>query len=589
MVENSENLQSQESPSYEQSLLKIANEISQLDKWTDNNDKARENLNAKLDDSFLKSFNDYLRNKGIDSTNDVLIFNFSVSIKGVLEKHKSEPDFSEKYKNIIALAKTLNIQISTESWEVLDQWKKEMPKYPLSESAKTPLDPEDLWKDGEWNDKKTEWVFYEDGKRVESPDWVNSIKQSLWDLKWKLAPLLAENSKYKDNSDLKSINKLIDEFWIIVKNPIESNVQKLQKLIFDNLDNEEEKQDFNKKNKFNSETRQFDWKFWKSTLSWLNKVLSKISEYLNGVEESVKADNNVPTANPDVAPAPVNNPTDDKPEAAPESKPTDVEPAFIGGKYYPVMKNTSELSGKLNFNNAVFFSSNPAVNVDQGQNNWQDVKLDPVESTWLYNKLWERMYYMKYWDSIYQVTIDSNWNLNPIGQNANSKVDVLFKNNKSCINYIVNKLPDAIKGKCNILRNGKDYAIRPIGINHWLTLEPMMLNGNWVSEDVSQCLALLNFTNYLLNNNNIDDLSFKNKHPDLKLDDDWNLQVRINKRDKYNKDKQKWYTINDQVKARFWLNEITNKVFEKFIKYNNGEHWKDDWDKKKWNRHYKQI
>jgi hypothetical protein len=68
-----------------------------------------------LDDSFLKSFSDYLRNKGIDSTNGMLIFNFSVSIKGVLEKHKSEPDFSEKYKNIIALAKTLNIQISTES------------------------------------------------------------------------------------------------------------------------------------------------------------------------------------------------------------------------------------------------------------------------------------------------------------------------------------------------------------------------------------------------------------------------------------------------------------------------------------------
>jgi hypothetical protein len=101
----------------------------------------------------------------------------------------------------------------------------------------------------------------------------------------------------------------------------------------------------------------------------LKKVLSKIIDYLNGVEESVKADNNASTTNPDVAPAPVNKPADNKPEAAPESKPTDVEPAFIGGKYYPVMKNTSELSSKLNFNNAVFFSSNPADNVDQSQNN----------------------------------------------------------------------------------------------------------------------------------------------------------------------------------------------------------------------------
>jgi hypothetical protein len=67
------------------------------------------------------------------------------------------------------------------------------------------------------------------------------------------------------------------------------------------------------------------------------------------------------------------------------------------------------LSSKLNFNNAVFFSSNPADNVDQSQNNWQDVKLDPVESTWSHDELWETMYYMKYWDNIYQVTVDSNW------------------------------------------------------------------------------------------------------------------------------------------------------------------------------------
>ena len=40
---------------------------------------------------------------------------------------------------------------------------------------------------------------------------------------------------------------------------------------------------------------------------------------------------------------------------------------------------------------------------------------------------------------------------------------------------------------------------------------------------------------------------------------------------------------------RDWSKKISKDVYEKFIKYNNGEHWSDNWDKKKWNRHYNQI
>jgi hypothetical protein len=39
------------------------------------------------------------------------------------------------------------------------------------------------------------------------------------------------------------------------------------------------------------------------------------------------------------------------------------------------------------------------------------------------------------------------------------------------------------------------------------------------------------------------------------------------------------------------LDKIKNKeeVLKKFIKYNNGEHWDDNWDKKKKNKHFIKI
>jgi hypothetical protein len=58
-------------------------------------------------------------------------------------------------------------------------------------------------------------------------------------------------------------------------------------------------------------------------------------------------------------------------------------------------------------------------------------------------------------DDIYKVKVDQNGNLCPIATEISSKlnykdgsdveVKVLFTNNESCIRYLFNKVPDAVK------------------------------------------------------------------------------------------------------------------------------------------------
>jgi hypothetical protein len=37
------------------------------------------------------------------------------------------------------------------------------------------------------------------------------------------------------------------------------------------------------------------------------------------------------------------------------------------------------------------------------------------------------------------------------------------------------------------------------------------------------------------------------------------------------------------------LKDATSSEFSRFKKYNNGEHWRDDWDIKEKNRYYRKI
>ena len=82
----------------------------------------------------------------------------------------------------------------------------------------------------------------------------------------------------------------------------------------------------------------------------------------------------------------------------------------------------------------------------------------------------------------------------------------------------------------------------------------------------------------------MNDIEFKNDNPDLKLE--WNdLYVRVKKTRNVEWKKIKWLKVN---KDTFWLPN-DEKLLKKYIKYNNGEDWEDDWDKKKPNKYYKHV
>jgi hypothetical protein len=92
----------------------------------------------------------------------------------------------------------------------------------------------------------------------------------------------------------------------------------------------------------------------------------------------------------------------------------------------------------------------------------------------------------------------------------------------------------------------------------------------------------------------IDDIKFYNDDPDLELRDDW-LYVRVKRKSNRTYD-EKWKVVkmwawHKVPLERFWLNfaNVDKNVLKEFIKYNNGEHWRDNWDKKKANKYYKKI
>lgn len=192
-------------------------------------------------------------------------------------------------------------------------------------------------------------------------------------------------------------------------------------------------------------------------------------------------------------------------------------------------------------------------------------------------------YYMKLADNsgeIFKIKVDSTGNLYPIVESMNSNVKLLVKNNESCKNYLRSAIwnfPDAFSITIWWNEENQDYTLE----SYWkkLTIEPLAIIDKWIGKNLDQSLALLNFTNFLMWSREIDHVRFEKNNPKLKLKDG-ELFVRVDESQKWWVDWKwgKWYPI---PKARFWLDSIDESVLKKFIKYNNGEDWQDDWDKKK--------
>ena len=126
----------------------------------------------------------------------------------------------------------------------------------------------------------------------------SKIDQSEWDSKSKLDEFKEKRGnkerelfpEWQNITDerLKNIKETTDKINKIIEKPNEANTKILQKFIYENLD-ESDKTEFEQKNcigkVYNDDN--FDWKFWISTLTYLDKVLQKIERYVNNVKESI--------------------------------------------------------------------------------------------------------------------------------------------------------------------------------------------------------------------------------------------------------------------------------------------------------------
>ena len=248
----------------------------------------------------------------------------------------------------------------------------------------------------------------------------------------------------------------------------------------------------------------------------------------------------------------------------------------MDGGQYLVMGNSWALSDRLWLPWATFYSvenQNPPIAV------WADGKWETrnAPANWDYECL------MKMGKDIYKVKVDQQWNLCPVATKFDNKLNfkdwsdareqVLFANNASCMRYLYNKLPNEIKkSDCKILWNSKfqDYTIT----SYWktLTIEPMEIAWDWITKDLSRCLAFLNLTNYL---RALWDQHGR-KDPDVNRD----LWVR-------------WIRINGKKvsidKDSFWLKDATPKELDDFRRDNNREYFYDKWDRKWKNKNYTKI
>lgn len=100
----------------------------------------------------------------------------------------------------------------------------------------------------------------------------------------------------------------------------------------------------------------------------------------------------------------------------------------------------------------------------------------------------------------------------------------------------------------------------------------MTIAWNRVFNDLSICLKLLNFTNYVRSENGPD---FKYKY----LEENWEKKLII-----------RWSRWRYKISLNnFWLDNIDDNELHKFIKYNSHEEREQDRDKKRGNNVYEKF
>ena len=617
---------------YEEQLPKVQKNINELrDDETKNGKEVKENLDKSLTANFLKGIKEFLDKQ----ENGQRKSDLEESIKVVLYKHRKDENFNKEYESLISLATALGVEWDND--ESADKNGKSKGEITINWSIDEEIDKLEKW-------KTTKEHFYENGKRVEKiPDWVNGEEGFDKKIQWKLedlTPLISEGGKFKDNENLKSMEESLKKIQEILKNPTVSNVQLLQKYIYDNL-SEDDKKEFGEKNKYSKKTEfdwKFDWKFWDSTKEWLEKLLTKMDDYIKQLEgtennenewgmdgvkqkENINADKNSdPETWLDNLPNGAKVDFFDETEkeklnnlweqeiklkvevdgntkeitvkvnvvenADNQSQPSlDTTPLNLGTSQHLVMRNSSTIAQNAGLNWATFYFGEGYNGEHPAE--WQSWNQAEIPANWqdyiCYMKLSNRP------SELYKVKVDKDWNLCPVATKTDNKLkskdwssleeSVLFKNNPSCIDYLKNKLPDEIKEDCKIwwVNSKNDYTLQSYG--RTLTIEPMTIAWDWVCKDNENNPNYLSKCLAFINlTNYIRSLwdNYGNKNPDINSD----LKVKGIKIN--------WKKVHINKDA-LWLRDATDDEILRFKKYNNHEDWRDNWDKKGPNRNYKKV
>ena len=467
------------------------------------------------------------------------------------------------------------------------------------------------------NDEKGDFANWVD----KAPDWSESeVKELLVDINTKFS----EYESILNDENNKDVKTILEKVKMVLENPVERNVKILQKVIYDNLDdwNKNKFLQENKNKKNYNDSDMFDWKFWKYMVVWTKKWLNIIEDNLKKlkgaqdvISESEK-NNLLWKIKPDIVADANSDPKnwfDDLPEWTDVKFKDDSEKAKLNTvwdnteiklivttngaseeisvkvKVVEKVQTNPKISESLKVGDVEYPIVNPQNVKNLPQMKWATFYLtteiaSPAPKSW---EQWqqspeiengERVFYLKFgnWD-LFKVKVDNDWNLCPVATKINDKnpkeTVTLIKNNKSCINYLKNKLPSAIANNVCVIwwnDNLQDYTLT----SYWrtLTIEPMTIAWNWISKDLWKNLAFLNLTNYVRSLWNK-----KDKDPDV------NKKLRV----KWLKDSNGKKLFID--KQSFGLEGAEDDELKKFKEYNNHEDWGDKWDKKPENKNYTKV
>lgn len=622
---------------YSQKLSEISININELkDGNNDNDAQAKEQLQNILTGEFITNLKDYL------DKNPTELAELQNSLISILNSYPGDKN-DKAYSSLKSLA--TQIWLKENNWT----WGKNSPETEYTVPDKPTITF--VWNlNGikEWKpDEKGNGKLFS-GLTREAPNEGDDIIDDDKNL-YKTMEVVSEqltktesllgNTKLQDDENLNGVKDWLKLVQTVVDYPTLDNVKILQEFVSKNLTGQD-KTDFDRASRRGNA---FDGKFWKGTLKWVNIILKKTDEYIKNMEiylealekkenqekldqitakdnptitktdnlDSVKQDLlNIPEGTEVIVelsdvdktklnevwthtitltvkvwneskPIPITVIVTESEDSEHANQPTSTEPLQLNNndweqQTYLVMKNSGDLVESTWFTWATFYSISAYTGTAPEE--WQQWWTAEYQGNWM-----DYECYMKLDNSgrIYKVKLDSGWYLCPIATEITVKANgtkeekwVFFTGNASCVKYLSNKLPGQIADNCQIAwdRNTNDYILTSYGRS--LTIEPLTIAGDWISDDLSRCLAFINLTNYIRT-------TWSNNH---KPDPDINRRV----------DKIRWIKDNDGNdlfidKHDFWLDEASETELARYKRYNNWEHWDDNWDRKRDNKVYRKI